>query len=323
MLERYGVAIVPNVLDATECVTLIDGLWSHFMYVLPALKRENTRTWSEVFKLYPKHGMLHQHYQAGVCQAVFDVRQNPKVVEAFAHIFETRSLTSSLDGIAFGLDPAATGRGWDGKGWLHLDQTPKRDGSRSGFECVQSWITADNVGEGDATLRVLVGSHKFHGEFSRQFGVDGNHDWFVLTPAHEDWYLRRGCTTFDVICPAGAQVFWDSRTIHSGRAPVRGRESHRNRYVVYASYLPTSRISAHNAAKKRTAVAEGRMTSHWADARKIFPKSRSSYGGHLHPEPEYIYPKLTTFGAALFGWHENPMNCPFVGRATGEGMFAR
>ncbi len=315
MLYRYGVAIVPNVLDAAECATMVDELWSHFTHVLPALKRDDPRTWREVFKLYPKHGMLHQHYHAGVCQAAFNVRQNPKVVEAFARIFSTRSLTSSLDGVAFGLDPSVTGRGWDGKGWLHLDQAPKKDGSRSNFECVQSWVTAEDVGEGDATLRVLVGSHALHREFSKQFGVEGpgsNLDWLMLTPEHEAWYRRQGCTTYDVVCPAGAQVFWDSRTVHSGRAPVQGRENRRNRYVVYASYLPTSRMSAHNAEKKRAHVANGRMTTHWPDARKLFPKKPRTYGGPLHPESEYIRPRLTTFGASLFGWHENPQACPFV-----------
>ena len=315
MLERYGVAIVPNVLDAAERAAMVDGLWSHFTHVLPDLKRDDPRTWGEVFKLYPKHGMLHQHYGAGVCQAAFDVRQNPKVVEGFARIFETRYLTSSIDGVAFGLDPSATGRGWDGKGWLHLDQAPKKDGSRSQFECVQSWVTAGDVGEGDATLRVLVGSNALHGEFSAQFGVEGkasNHDWLMLTPEQEAWYRERGCTAYDVVCPAGAQVFWDSRTVHSGRSPVRGRESRRNRYVVYASYLPTSRISPHGAAKKRDAVMKGRMTSHWPDARKLFPKHPRTYGGPLHPEAEYLRPRLSTFGAALFGWHENPLDCPFV-----------
>ena len=313
MLEQHGVAIVPNVLDPSECAALIDGLWSHFSHVLPNLKREDPRTWREIFKLYPKHGMLHQHYHAGVCQAAFDVRQNPKVAEGFARIFETNKLTSSIDGVAFGLDPMHTKRGWENKGWLHLDQAAKKDGSRSQFECVQSWVTAADVGEGDATLRVLVGSHLLHGSFSEKFGVeDSNHDWLMLTPEHEEWYRQQGCTTYDVVCPAGSQVFWDSRTVHSGKSPVKGRESHRNRYVVYASYLPTSCISPHNAAKKRRAVVEGRMTSHWPDARKLFPRMPRTYGGPLHPESEYIQPKLTPFGASLFGWHENPLVCPLV-----------
>ena len=313
-LERHGVAIIPGVLNAEECAAMRDGLWAHFSRVLPALKRDDPRTWREVFKLYPKHGMLHQHYQAGVRQAAFDVRQNPKVVEPFARIFGDRALTSSLDGVAFGLDPGETDRGWEGKDWLHLDQSTMRDGSRSSFECVQSWVTADDVAEGDATLRVLVGSHRLHKEFSERFGSDDRHDWHMLTPEQEAWYRERGCAVHDVVCPAGSQVFWDSRTVHSGRSPVRGRESDRNRYVVYASYLPQARISARNAAKKRDAVMKGRMTSHWPDARKLFPKKPRTYGGPLHPEPRYVRPTLTKLGAALFGWHDAPASCPLVAR---------
>lgn len=311
-LERYGIAIVPGVLDSTERKMMIDGLWSHFSRMLPRLKRDDPSTWREVFKLYPKHGMLHQNYQVGVCQAVFDIRQNPKVTAAFEQIFGTKKLTSSIDGVAFGLDPKETSRGWDGKPWLHLDQAAKKDGSRSGFECVQSWVTAEDVGEGDATLRVLVGSHILHGEFSKEFGTTSNHDWFMLKDEHVHWYHKRKCQVYDVSCPAGSQVFWDSRTVHSGRAPIKGRESHRNRYVVYASYLPQSCISPAQAAKKRKAVMEGRMTSHWADVRKTFPQKPRTYGGPLAPEPPYHLPTLTMRGASLFGWHDDPSACPLV-----------
>ena len=77
-LERNGVAVIPNVLSTEECSAMRDGFWEHFTRVLPSLKRNDPRTWREIFKLNPKHGMLIQQYQAGVFQAAIDIRQNPK-----------------------------------------------------------------------------------------------------------------------------------------------------------------------------------------------------------------------------------------------------
>ena len=121
--------------------------------------------------------MLYQNYQVGVCQAVFDVRQNPKVTASFENIYGTKRLTSSIDGVAFGLDPQKTSRGWDGKPWLHLDQAVKKDGSRSGFECVQSWVTAEDVGEEMQTLHLYLSEAIYFIENFQEFGTTtSNHE---------------------------------------------------------------------------------------------------------------------------------------------------
>jgi len=255
--------------------------------------------------------MLHQHYQFGCSQAAFDVRSNPNVTQSFREIFRTDKLTSSVDGVAFGLAPEITNRGWENKGWLHLDQAL----SRNNFECVQGWVTAEDIGEGDGTLRVLRGSHLFHEEFATTFSLqDHKSDWFKLTEEHVDWYVRKkGCAIVDIQCEAGSQVLWESRTVHSGRSPVRGRENAaRCRYVIYTSYLPSNQINQQGIKKKKKAVSEGRMTSHWADGRKLFSKSPRTYGQPEIEMPEYEPPRLTRLGAELFGWHDDVDSCPFL-----------
>ena len=321
-LREHGWQVVPGVLTAAECAAMKSGLWDHAERLLPgALARDDPATWRAVIKrLYPAHGMLHQHNMFGVCQAAFDVRQNPKVARAFEQIWGTADLTSSIDGVAFGLAPEQTNLGWENKGWLHLDQSP----TGNGLECVQGWVTAEDVGEGDATLRVLSGSHKLHAEFAEHFElhvVEGESakdrakkktDWFKLTDEHLRWYLSKGCEIVDIQCPAGAQVLWESRTVHSGKSPTKGRPVARNRYVVYTSFLPTSCLTPARAEKKRKAVAAGRMTSHWADCRKLFAKNPRTYGRPLIEMPAYVKPRLTRRGAKLFGWHNSVGACPFL-----------
>ena len=200
-----------------------------------------------------------------------------------------------------------------------------RSYTRNNFECVQGWVTAEKVGTGDATLRVLKGSHKLHGEFAAAFDKKvlaeddtstrrkKRADWYKLSDAEIQWYLDKGCEVVDVECDAGSQVLWDSRTVHSGKCPTHGRPVARNRYVVYTSYLPQCNMNAKRAAKKRKIVLEGRMTTHWADARKMFPKHPYTRGSPLITMPPYKRPRLTKRGAELFGWSDvSTSSCPFV-----------
>ena len=321
-LDENGYVVIPGVLNEEECKSMRDGLWDHVEYLLPGVSRTDKTTWRSIpEKLYPRHGMLHQFHQFGVCQAAFDVRQNPKVALAFEDIWGTKALTSSVDGVAFGVAPEVTGIGWEYAGWLHLDQSL----NRNDFECVQGWVTAEDVGKGDATLRVLKGSHKLHGEFAtvseKKVLSDDTAavrkkkraDWYKLSEEEIQWYIAKGCEPLDVVCDAGAQVLWDSRTVHSGKCPTHGRAHARNRYVVYTSYLPQCKMNGKRADKKRKAVLEGRMTTHWPDARRLFPKTPHTRGAPVIAVPPYKKPKLTKRGAELFGWSDVSVRaCPLL-----------
>ena len=312
-LRERGYAVVTDVLNPAECQAMKNGLFAHAEKIIPGFKSNDKDTWNNdsLKQVFPKHGMLMQHFRWGNTQAVYDVRQNPKVAKAFEKIWEDEALTSSVDGVAFGLPPENTDVGWEERqsGWLHCDQSFQR----SEFECVQGWVTANNVERGDATLRVLRDSHKYHGEFAKKFNITEKKDWFKLADAHIEWYVReKGCKWVDVVCPAGSQVLWDSRTIHSGRCPDKERKTPSVRMVVYTCYLPANTMTEKAVEKKRTAVAQGRMTSHWPNKVKLFSKMPQTYGSPVIQEPEYVAPVLTRRGASLFGWHENVDDCPFL-----------
>lgn len=311
-LDRDGYAIVPGVLSGAECITLDAGMWGRFER-LAGVQKDDPKTWKNIYTLCPSHGMLFQFFGVGHMQAIWDVRGHPNVAAAFANIYGTSEdeLVVSFDGCSFGLQPEVTNRGWHRDDWLHLDQT-----STSEFKCVQGWVTALDVEPGDATLTVLKGSHALHHKFVAAFNLKDNkkfrNDWFKLGPEHVAWYKEQGCVQKYIECPKGSLVLWDSRTVHAGRQPLKGRAKPKNRAVCYISMQPQDRLSAKDRDKKVKALLDLRMTTHWAaDNVKLFGKRPNTYGKPLPAIPEFDPPHLTARCARLAGFYK-PEECPLT-----------
>ena len=312
-LRRDGYAVIPSLIDEKGCSELRDGFWRYWERISDGNIRQDTpESWTNIKDYYPNHGMLIQHWSIGHMQEIWNLRASKPVQNVFETIWNTSDLVVSFDGASTGLAPEVTGRGWHRKDWLHLDQSPQR----SGFECVQGWVTANPVETGDGTLTLLKGSHLLHGSFAAHFGMKEDPqyrgDWLKLDDAQVDWYKNQGCEQLAVECPAGSMVLWDSRTVHAGRGPVKGRATARNRIVSYISMMPAALLKNGERRKKKIAVLEGRLTSHWAAQRvKLFGKYPRTYGKPLPPIPKYKIPLLTEDGARLAGW-ERPEECPLL-----------
>jgi len=109
--------------------------------------------------------MLIQHWGIGHAQFNWDIRQNPKVVNIFAKLWDVnnKDLVTSFDGASIHFPSEETKSGWyKGKDWFHTDQSY----TRNDLECYQSWVTAYDVNEGDDTLAFLEKSHK---DFANHF----------------------------------------------------------------------------------------------------------------------------------------------------------
>lgn len=220
ILEKYGVAVLPGVLTSEECTAMRDGAWATATTLLPNLKRDDPGTYGEMARLQPHHGGLIQWHRWAHAQYIWDVRSNPKVAKPFEKIFGTSDLKVSFDGINFGLGY----KEFNGHHKLHIDQD-FRPGSAGVFRCVQSWVTSEPVGVGDATLRCYPGSHKLHDKFCQTFNLGGHKakpDWFQLSfnqtrSKYIRWFTEtEGLVDTCITAPAGSMVLWDSRTVHSG-----------------------------------------------------------------------------------------------------------
>ncbi len=304
-LEQYGVAIIPNVLNDTECNKMANQIWDFFEHISQSwetpLNRNDTNTWREFYKLFPLHSMLVQHWSIGHTQASWDVRQNIKIVEIFAHFWEcdVNELLVSFDGLSLNLPPEITNRGWNrGNTWYHTDQSY----TTNDFKCVQSFISGLDINDYDATLSIMEGSHIYHGEFKKTYNVLDKADWYKLTKEQEAFYYNKGCTIKNIKCPKGSLVFWDSRTIHCGIEANRLRQSPNIRAIIYLCYMPRKLAGEKDLQKKQKAFNELRTTTHYPCKIKLFPKTPRTYGHELPTITQIEPPVLNELGKKLAGF---------------------
>jgi len=305
---EYGVAIIPSVLNDVECESIVNGLWDYFEHITKEwpvpINRESRNTWREIYKLLPLHSMLFQHFNSGHAQISWDIRQNLKIIEIFAHFWDVSpdELLVSFDGFSFNIPPEFTNRGWNrGNTWFHTDQSY----SKKEFRCVQSWVTGLDVNEGDATLSFMEKSNIYHKEFrewkeSKGETIDKK-DWYKLNRDEEEFYLAKGCTYQKIVCPKGSLVLWDSRTIHCGSEVMRGRETPNFRAIIYLCYLPRSLFSKKDIKKRIEAYLKLRATNHWGT--KLFAENPRIYANCTLPTITSIpAPTITDIGRQLIGY---------------------
>jgi len=301
-IEQFGVAIIPNVLNEFECNLLVSGIWDFFEHIsqnwdIP-LDRNNNQTWKQFYKLFPLHSMLIQHWSVGHAQVSWDIRQNIKIVEIFAYFWNCNinDLLVSFDGLSFNLPPEITNRGWNRNNtWYHTDQSF----TNPNFNCIQSWITGNDINDGDSTLSFFESSHIYHEEFKNKFGITDKKNWYKLNKTEEQFYIDKGCVIKNIKCPKGSLVFWDSRTIHCGIEPSKNRPFQNIRAVIYLCYMPRHLCSKNNLLKKQKAFQQLRTTSHYPCNIKLFSNTPRTYGSQLPTITNICSPTLSDLGKSL------------------------
>jgi len=304
-LDTYGVAIIPNILNETESDAILSGMWDFLEHITQnwtqPINRLNPDTWTQFYKLLPIHSMLIQYWQVGHAQVSWDVRQNPNVAMIYAKLYDCKieDLNVSFDGLSFNPPPEQTNKGWNKNNlWLHCDQSY----TQNDFKTAQGWVTGPPVNEGDATLAILEGSHKYHKDFATRFNITKNVQWTKLTEEQIAFYKERNCEFKKIMCPPGSLVLWDSRTIHCGVEASINRKESNFRAIVYVCYTPRSKCSAANIKKRQKAFKELRATIHDPINPKLFGKNPQTYGKPLPDITPINSPILTELGLKLAGF---------------------
>ena len=304
-LNKYGVAIIPNILNQQECNLIKQGMWNYLENItanLPVpIKKDKQRTWTSYKQLYPQHSMLLKHWSIGHAQFIWNLRTNYKIIEPFEKIWNVskEDLLVSFDGASFHIPPEITGFGWakKDKSWLHTDQSYLRND----FECVQGWINAYDTNEGDATLVVLESSHKYHSDFAKEFEETSSDDWFLLNQEQIKWYTDK-CVKKMIKCPAGSLVLWDSRTIHCAKEPDSKRQQPNYRCVVYLCYTPRSFASIGMLNTKINAWKNLRTTSHWPHNPHLCDLYPNTFGNPLPQIVQIGRPEINDLAYRLIGY---------------------
>ena len=298
-LQRYGVCIVNNVLNETECSNLVNGMLSTLSYVTSAMPTPfnvfNVDSWSTLDSLQPTRNLIYQNWGLGQSQFVWDVRCNPKCIDVFARMYGTDDLLVSFDGFSFALPPEIkkTGNNWEKDHWYHFDQST----TRPNFECVQGWINGFDTNPGDATLSVMIGSHALHYQYGQTHTVDGKADWVKIDD--KAFFLSQGCIEHRIVATKGSLVLWDSRVLHYGAKPLNGRPTLNYRAVVYLCYTPRRLISEKDLKRKieifhkRGTKGFKRVTNHWPHRPVMFSELPRIWDGivpNILPLPDPIIP---------------------------------
>jgi ectoine hydroxylase-related dioxygenase (phytanoyl-CoA dioxygenase family) len=304
-LALYGVAIVPNVLDAHEVDAMVKGMWSTLEFLTQKFEtpiiRDKPETYASIKFLRPIETVIFQQWSIGHAQFIWALRQNPKIAQIFAHIWNVNmeDLLVSFDGASFQMPPEITEFGFYDEEIFHTDQSL----SRNNLECIQSWITAFDVNEHDATLTFLEGSNKFHGEFAKRFNIRNTDDWYVVSRKESQmkFYIEEKlCVPKCIKCPAGSLVLWDSRTIHFGLPAQQERIKPNFRCVAYICMLPRNVSNESEIKKKQRAFEEMMTTSHWPNKIITFPTC--FFANAKNPVQKMPRPVLDSLGLKLAGF---------------------
>jgi ectoine hydroxylase-related dioxygenase (phytanoyl-CoA dioxygenase family) len=301
-LDKYGVAVIPNVLDQKEVSKMKEGIWDTLEYLSSwcdvPINRNNPESWKTWYKFHPAHNMLLQNYSVGHAQFIWNIRQNTNVVNVFSKIWSTKpeDLITSYDALSFHLPPEITGKGWyKDNDWFHVDASY----TRTEFDCVQGFVTGYDINEDDATLSVLEGSHKLHSKYAENFEIKTENDWNRLSNEDLEFYYENNCTRYNVKASAGSLVLWDSRTVHCGMEPLKTRKEPNFRLVTYVCMTPRSKCNEKTLEFRRNAFDNLYMTTHCPHRPRLF----SVYPSNSEVEtPEFSKPELTDLGKRLAGF---------------------
>lgn len=270
ILEEYGICIVKSLLDENECEGIRNGMIRTLEHLTSKMatpfQYNDTKAWKTLSNLMPRRHMMYQHWGVGHAQFLWDLRCNPKVVNAFASLWGTDDLLVSFDGFSFHLPPEILGEGWQDTTdkWWHVDQSFLK----AEKACVQGLINGNDTNLGDATLEVIVGSHKFHSTYGEDFHVYNPKDWYMIP--NPEYFLEKGCQEHRITCPKGSLVLWDSRTVHYGSGAIMHRSQPNLRTVCYVCYTPSDFITEGRRREKINMFETQRVTNHWPHAPEAF-----------------------------------------------------
>lgn len=335
-LEELGYCVIPRVLSTSEAEVLYQRVWHEFIEkAWPNCKMNDRSNWKESFPKHNKWGIFAG--PAGQTQVMWDLRQDPRIVNVFAQVWNTTDLIVSMDGLSF-MCPPEIREGYI-EPWPHVDQKILRrednvahnNNPPIGFVSesllkthpytIQGQFLFEDSFEGDGGFYCIPKSHlRFH-EFAPQLETIAA----LEIPQQEKRKVRQQflegffgngrdesgnpyCMKH-ITAPRGSLILWDSRTLHWNQHPSKDRthsDSPKVRMVGYLCYVPKARLTNEGRILRKEAFDKGVSTGHNpADPELKYTKD------HIHREfqqyledPSYTQPKihLTPLGESLLGF---------------------
>ncbi len=291
-LEEQGFCVIPRVLSSIETKHLYERVWHEFIEkAWPNCKMDERGNWKETFPMHDKSGIFTG--PAGQIQVMWDLRQDPRIVNIFAQIWNTQDLIVSMDGLSL-MCPIEIREGSIDP-WPHVDQAVLRrqdncahsNNPPEGFESESSLVTKpytiqgqflfEDSAEGDGGFYCIPKSHLKFSEFApkleainelnisrdkkRQMRKNVINEFFDLNFKDSE----KPYSNTHIQAPKGSLILWDSRTIHWNQHANKDRtliKELKVRMVGYICYVPKSRLSNEGKALREEAFLKGVATGH-------------------------------------------------------------
>lgn len=335
-LEELGYCVIPQVLSASEAEALYQRVWHEFIEkAWPNCRMADRSNWKEAFPMHNKMGIFAG--PAGQTQVMWDLRQDPRIVDVFARVWNTNDLIVSMDGLSF-MCPPEIREGYI-EPWPHVDQAILRRQDNVAYNnnppigfvsesllktqpyTIQGQFLFEDSFDGDGGFYCIPKSHLRFTEFAPQLETLND----MEMPKDEKRKARHkfldeffGNSTDEsgnpycvkhITAPRGSLILWDSRTIHWNQHPNKDRPYSDNpkvRMVGYLCYVPKARLTDEGRMVRRKAFEKGVATGH----NPASPELKYTKD-HIHQEfeqyfedPSYTQPKinLTPLGESLLGY---------------------
>ena len=95
-LEELGYCVIPGVFSREEAEILYERVWHEFIEeAWSNCKMVERSNWKEAFPIHNKWGIFSG--PAGQIQVMWDLRQDPRIVDVFANVWNTNELIVSME----------------------------------------------------------------------------------------------------------------------------------------------------------------------------------------------------------------------------------
>jgi hypothetical protein len=335
-LEELGYCVIPQVLSTSEAELLYQRAWHEFIEkAWPNCRLDDRSNWKEAFPMHNTMGIFAG--PAGQTQVMWDLRQDQRIVDVFAQVWNTNDLIVSMDGLSF-MCPPEIREGFI-KPWPHVDQAILRrqdnvahsNNPPIGFVSesllktepytVQGQFLFEDSCDGDGGFYCIPKSHLRFSEFAPNLEAfdtlelsenerDGLREDYIddffqhSRDESENSYSKKHVTAL-----RGSLILWDSRTVHWNQHANKDRphkDTPKVRMVGYLCYVPKARLTTDEGkALRKEAFEKGVATGH----NPVYPELKYTKD-HIHKEfKEYLedlnynQPKinLTPLGESLLG----------------------
>ena len=312
-LEEQGYCVIPRVFSEQETKVLYERVWHEFIEkAWPKCSMTDPGNWKETFPIHNRYAIFAG--PAGQIQPMWDLRQDPRIVEVFANVWNTPDLVVSMDGLSIMCPPEIRPMVIDP--WPHVDQAVMRHNQTKAHSnnppmgfisesliktkpyTIQGQFLFEDSDEEDGGFYCFPRSHLRFEEFAPFLNS-------LTSPERKAFLLQffHDSTPKHVTAPKGSLILWDSRTVHWNQHPSPNRNNPKVRMSGFLCYVPKSRLTEEARFMRKEAFERGIATGHNAGYPEVKASNLVEEFERFREDPGYVQPtiNLTPLGHSVLG----------------------